>query len=358
MKLGIADFQYEDLYSYDRLNALSGHFDDFVRTRDQALFSEFELYRRAMQTGAEHGGLAAPEESRILIAVGRHLSQFLVKLFGVEGETEALRAAALRDAEVAAFKKDFVVKRVAKFPAAPATPDPVADEALLLDALKSVTGGIPSRDRELALAHGVNKLIKLEKDYPRSAAALAPSTQGRAELRQILERLRGTAAGQGHFAGLIQPLEPFAREAGSPEVFQREAAALHAILDLFVRWAAGRRALPSAEWNLHEWTSFRLPHALHFDKLVHLESAPASSGSPVLSARGEESALRRRDGFGLTDPRFTPREITDEAHYCIYCHERKKDSCAHGFVEKDGSYKLNPLGLPLQGCPSTRKSER
>ncbi|HVT04592.1 MAG TPA: FAD-dependent oxidoreductase [Thermoanaerobaculia bacterium] len=356
VKLGIADFQYEDLYSYDRLKALAESFDDFVRTREEGLFSEFDTYRQSAQAGTEHGGVTSPEESRILIEVGRYLSQFLVKLFGIEGENEALRTRALRDAEVAAFKKDFVVKRVAKIATpALATEELASVEASALDALESVTGGALSRDRELALAHVVNKLIKLEKDYPRSASTLSPSTEGRAELRQILERLRGTAAGRGYFNPVLQPIEPFAREAGSPEMFQREAAALHGVLDLFVRWAAARRMAPSAEWNSHEWTSFRLPHTLHFDRLVNLEQGPASSGSPVPSVRGAESALRRRDGFGLTDPRFTPREITDEAHYCIYCHERKKDSCAHGFVEKDGSYKPNPLGLPLQGCPLDEK---
>jgi len=356
VKLGIAEFEYADLYSHERLTELAVRFDEYVRTRDEVLFAAFEKYRQAAQAGGELGGLTPPEESRILVETGRYLSQFLVKLFAVEGETEALRNRALRDAEVAAFKKDFVVKRVAKVPAPELSPAELErSETAAVAAIESVTGGPIPRDRELTLAHVVNKLIRLERDYPRAAAALAPSTEGRAELRQILERLKSSAEGREFFSPLLQPLEPFTREAGSPEMFLREAAALHAIADLFVRWVAARRAQPSEEWNFGEWTSLRLPHTLHFDRLVNLEQAPSSSGADVLSARGEESALRRRDGFQLTDARFTPREITDEAHYCIYCQERKKDSCSHGFVEKDGSYKLNPLGLPLQGCPLDEK---
>ncbi|MFL6245981.1 MAG: FAD-dependent oxidoreductase [Thermoanaerobaculia bacterium] len=107
-------------------------------------------------------------------------------------------------------------------------------------------------------------------------------------------------------------------------------------------------AQTAAEWkagHFEGWTSFRLPKPLAFDRLVPTE--------PVDDKRfgGEHHEFRRRDGFHLTDPRMTPREITDEAHYCIYCHERKKDSCSRGFVQPNGTYKPNPLGMALEGCP-------
>src|SRR5262249_30895195 len=60
---------------------------------------------------------------------------------------------------------------------------------------------------------------------------------------------------------------------------------------------------------------------------------------------------RHRDGFKLTDPRMTRAEALREADYCILCHPRSKDSCSRGFVEKDGSFRRNPLGVPLEGCP-------
>ena len=210
MKLGIADFEYADLYSHERLMELAARFDEYVRTRDEVLYAAFEKYRLAAQAGVEQGGLTPPEESRILVETGRFLSQFLVKLFAVEGETEALRNRTLRDAEVAAFKKDFVVKRVAKV-AAPelSAAELESSEVSAVAAIESVTGGPLPRDRELSLAHVVNKLIRLERDYPRGAATLAPSTEGRAELRQILERLKGSAEGREFFAPLLHPLECF-----------------------------------------------------------------------------------------------------------------------------------------------------
>src|SRR5256885_3618470 len=46
------------------------------------------------------------------------------------------------------------------------------------------------------------------------------------------------------------------------------------------------------------------------------------------------------------------REVRSEIDYCIYCHEREKDSCSRGFTEKDSPhFKKNPLGIPLTGCP-------
>jgi NADPH-dependent glutamate synthase beta subunit-like oxidoreductase/NAD(P)H-flavin reductase len=103
-----------------------------------------------------------------------------------------------------------------------------------------------------------------------------------------------------------------------------------------VQWKAGRFA---------GWTSFRLPQPLVFDKLVPTEAVDEHRFG------GDHHHFRRRDGFGLTDPRMTPVEITDEAHYCIYCHERKKDSCSKGFPQPNGTYKPNPLGMALEGCP-------
>src|SRR4029079_11089154 len=45
-----------------------------------------------------------------------------------------------------------------------------------------------------------------------------------------------------------------------------------------------------------------------------------------------------------------------EVHYCIYCHERDKDSCSKGLrTAKDGPLKKNPLGIELAGCPLDEK---
>jgi NADPH-dependent glutamate synthase beta subunit-like oxidoreductase/NAD(P)H-flavin reductase len=269
MNLGIDGFTYSDLDRPERLQQLAEEFDAFVAARDAALSERFNAYRTAFRSGAPRGGLDSPQESELLIAMSRPLGEFVARLFQTD-ETD-LRARAARDAEVARFKKDFVVKRVAKVQSVDENAPPPDVEV----------GG---HDREYAVARAANALLDLEKSDPAAAA------------------------------------EP---------------------LRLLVNWLA-------AEWkrgSFHGWPSFRLPKPLVFDRLV--KTVPADEIRMV----GEPDELRRRDGFKLTDLRGTPRFISDQAHYCIYCHERKKDSCSRGFQEKDGKFKPNPLGIPLEGCP-------
>ena len=43
---------------------------------------------------------------------------------------------------------------------------------------------------------------------------------------------------------------------------------------------------------------------------------------------------RQRDGFHLTDPRMSAREVHSEIHYCVYCHTTEGDFCSKGFPVK------------------------
>jgi NADPH-dependent glutamate synthase beta subunit-like oxidoreductase/NAD(P)H-flavin reductase len=66
--------------------------------------------------------------------------------------------------------------------------------------------------------------------------------------------------------------------------------------------------------------------------------------------------VRRREGFGLTDPGTQLAGALDEANYCIWCHEQGKDSCSKGLKEKPAEngtvgFKKSPFGVPLHGCP-------
>jgi len=326
MNLGIENFTYSDLYDYDRLADLAGAFDRFVRQRDAALFARFTAYRAAPAS------LTPPQESELLIAVSRELGVFLAQLFPVDGGPAQLHQRAQRDAQVARFKKEFVAKRVAK------VASPASVEAAPIDALiHTIAGGEFERDPELALACTANKLLDIEREYPRGAKAATPSAETRASLVQLRESLRASNA----FDDSLVRHEPV----DSPEAIARETAALHRIVDMLVDWTA-------VQWKAGRfdgWTSFHLPKTLVFDRLV--DTKPIDE----LRVVGNEKHYRRRDGFKLTDPRATPRMIADQAHYCIYCHERTKDSCSHGFPEKGGTFKPNPLGLALEGCPLDEK---
>jgi len=326
VKLGIEDFEYSHLYDNARLQELALAFDRYLSASDAALFQRFESYRIGMQSGIASGGLTKPEESALLIAASRPLGAFLEQLF--QTDSTPIVARTQRDAEVARFKKEVVAKRVAKVAGVPEGDRSAAVEVLI----RAIAPG-QERDPECAIAVTANRLLDFEREYPRGAKAATPSPQTRAALAQLRDELRASGA----FDDAIVKRE----YVESNEAIAREAATVHALGDLLVDWLA-------AQWKsgrFENWTSFRLPKPLIFDHLVETERVDENS------VVGPHDEYRRRDGFKLTDPRMTPREITDEAHYCIYCHERKKDSCSTGFVEKDAKYKVNPLGVPLTGCP-------
>ena len=120
------------------------------------------------------------------------------------------------------------------------------------------------------------------------------------------------------------------------------------------RWCAARLHDPA----YRDWVVFRFPETLDYWNLVQTARPVADLPEAMI---GPDHRLRRRDGFGLTDPRMRPREVMSEIHYCVLCHERGKDSCAKGLHEggaasgETAKVAVNPLGIELDGCPLDEK---
>ncbi|MCP4286652.1 MAG: FAD-dependent oxidoreductase [Gammaproteobacteria bacterium] len=103
---------------------------------------------------------------------------------------------------------------------------------------------------------------------------------------------------------------------------------------------------------------FKIPGKLDFERLVPAE---IDLTSDYAVHKLTDKRLHRRNGFKLTDRGTDLTGALSEAHYCIFCHNQGKDSCAKGLREKikdkktDGADKppfaKNPLGVPLTGCP-------
>jgi NAD(P)H-flavin reductase/NADPH-dependent glutamate synthase beta subunit-like oxidoreductase len=127
-----------------------------------------------------------------------------------------------------------------------------------------------------------------------------------------------------------------------------ESRTAHPDSDALKRWCAAR---------LHDrayrgWVIFRFPETLDYWNLVEVQRLEPRLPEAM---QGPDWRLRRRDGFGLTDARYTLREVLSEIHYCVLCHERDKDSCSKGLHDKDGRIAVNPLGIALDGCPLDEK---
>src|SRR5262245_48049615 len=236
----------------------------------------------------------APEVSALLVAMAGHVSQFVTKMFGIDSEVDALAAATADQNPVFRFKIDFVRRRV------------IAN-------LKKIV--VPADLSQLDAQVEALRKQEIEK----AGRALDP------ELATAL---------------LAADLMQAERAGCAPEVLQS--------LETLKQWCVAHLHDP----RYRHWASFRFPESIDHFNLVELQRPNQSLPEEVF---GPDRRLRRRDGFALTDARMEPREILSEIHYCILCHERDKDTCSKGIKTEDGKIAINPLDIPLAGCPLDEK---
>ena len=314
LHLGVAGFEYADLFKPERLKDLSDLFDQNLSKQDPELFSRWDSYRR------DPGGVRNPiEVSALLIGVSSHVSRFITCMFGVESEAAALAALTLDQDPVFRFKIDFVRRRVLpalkKF-AIPTDPNSILELEKKIERLRDAAfeGARANNDLELETASAAAKLLDAIKAYGEKG-----STSDR------------------------EKSLPFLRKLGEPS-----QAAVSQWTEALSLWCAMRLKDPA----YRHWVSFRFPEAIeHFD-LVRVERPQHDFPESMI---GPEASLRRRDGFVLTDTRMSSRAVLGEIHYCILCHERDKDSCTKGIRNADGAIAVNPLDIPLEGCPLDEK---
>jgi NADPH-dependent glutamate synthase beta subunit-like oxidoreductase/NAD(P)H-flavin reductase len=285
------------------------------------------------------------EESELLIASAARLSRFVARLFDIESERERLAVEVRAQDPVFQFKQ-FVQRRATKsFPAEKVAGLDVEAldagvEALRREAFADTSGD----DRELGVARMTVRLLEWEKNYPKEGVRREETwSEARArETESARASLKGTRVEEALAALRVEDES----DADENRAFVRSS------LKLIEAWAAVHALRADARERVRGWVSFRFPHPLNYEHLVQLERPDADL--PELM-KGFDKNLRRRDGFKLTDRRYNAREVLEEINYCLYCHERDKDSCSKGMHERDGSLKKNPLGIKLTGCPLDEK---
>ena len=126
----------------------------------------------------------------------------------------------------------------------------------------------------------------------------------------------------------------------------------HFQVERLTQWCSLVLKDPVHEEQFHGWVSFKLPLPLDYAQLVPLQSVNIEQTERF---QAPPSQWRQRDGFKLTDMRMNARQVQDQVHYCIYCHEKGDDFCSKGFPEKkaepESGFKINPLDVTLTGCP-------
>ncbi|MBL6621685.1 MAG: FAD-dependent oxidoreductase [Rickettsiales bacterium] len=117
--------------------------------------------------------------------------------------------------------------------------------------------------------------------------------------------------------------------------------------------------LKYAAWSLHDLEAkkihkdsvlFKLAKKLDSANLLEVKKEVVND---VLEIGSDE--VRVRDGFSLSDKKTKSIEALNEANYCLFCHERDKDSCSKGLKDKDGGFKISDHKNILTGCPLEEK---
>jgi NADPH-dependent glutamate synthase beta subunit-like oxidoreductase/NAD(P)H-flavin reductase len=333
LSLGIDGFSYHDLHNAPALARLHERFLKELKLAAPALAAEFDAHRAGTVK------LTAPQESELLIRVAEHVSRFVGKLFGVDKELAALSVRLTEDLKLFEFKREFVSRKVFK---KGATERPTADELPVLEERMRLLfklgfgwSGTP-QDEERAVAESVLTLMHIEKQL--AGGFTPPQPEHELTWAKLQTALLSTPEGKATFASTLVP--------GGVE-------AARGLLSLADRWTYARAKYTHL---FHGWSTIAQPQPLVFDKLVELKTPDPAMPEMV---EGPPEHMRRRDGFKLTDPRASQREVMDQIDYCIICHERERDSCSKGFKEKDTTkehtYKPNPMGIPLTGCPLEEK---
>jgi NADPH-dependent glutamate synthase beta subunit-like oxidoreductase/NAD(P)H-flavin reductase len=333
LELGINGYKYSDLFDAVKLKTLAEKFYAEVDEAEPVLGDALKKYI------ASHGaGHEKRVESKILTDAAPFLSNFVARLFRIERERDELGRTILVQNPI--WKYKFFVQRRAIKKYKSLDDFSGLNEFELDEAMRELrTKGFDNSlvyDEELAVAWIATRLTDAEE----SLAKAAEDTP--AEVKETVEDVKRT-----YEALKDRPFGKLFAEAVIELPDMGDLLQVRAALAVVEKWSA---------FHFHKkdrkWASFKVPHALDYQNLVHLIHPEPKLHNIV---RGKDEEMRRRVGFKLTDDRGTMRDALYEVDYCMICHEREKDTCSTGIHEKDGSIKRNPLGIKAGGCPLDEK---
>ena len=318
LNLGMPGFAYADLYDPQRLTDLLGVFDQSVQQHDAALFAEILAYRTS------NGADMTPEQvSELLVKMAPLVGAFVAQLFQIS-DVRDQQIGNIRGEfdSVFLYRNEIVGKLAARFKGQSCEDCDISALNQQLETLLVATGkqALYGADPERAVSDLAVELWQLSQ-------TTEPSEQD------------------------ITALLPAA--AALPISYDSPTALVSALLDIIYRWSFAARHAPELKSRVKSWLSFKIAEKCNLDNLVAHDSVDREDYQVWA---GEEHHHRRRDGFALTDKRYSERQALYEVDHCIYCHDRNNDSCSKGIKnKKDGSFKSNHLDALMTGCPLEEK---
>ncbi len=205
---------------------------------------------------------------------------------------------------------------------------------------------LQARHHELAPLYAMKRVFVQRKAMNTHKAAEASTFDGAALARDVEARIGVRPEGVAGELAL----------ANAVITWGEDEAANHESLDIAMRYAAWAAHAPQAAAVRKAGVLFRAPRKLDYMRLVPIEHVERFG---ISMTKLPDDHRRRREGFALTDAGMELPAALGESHYCIWCHEQGKDSCAKGLPEKkpaDGPaletpFKKTVFGVTLAGCP-------
>jgi NADPH-dependent glutamate synthase beta subunit-like oxidoreductase/NAD(P)H-flavin reductase len=331
IELGVPGFRFSDLFDALKLKQLADTFYAEVKRREPVLHASLMKYIAGRGVGFEKRAAA-----NVLTDAAPFLSEFVARLFNITDERAELEREILVQNPLWKYKF-FVQRRAIKKYKAEQIADMNEGELWLAvtELRNSAFNETLVRDEELSIAEMTSRLLDAEESLIKGDEVSDTVNETVSRVVTAYEKLRDTAFGRLYSENVIE------------EQATGDLLTIKAALRIIEAWSATAFFHKSKRWH-----SFKTPHALDYQNLVHLIH-PEPEFHNIM--RGADSELRRRDGFKLTDERGTMRDALYEIDYCLICHEHDKDSCSTGLRDPDGAPKRNPLGIETAGCPLDEK---
>jgi NADPH-dependent glutamate synthase beta subunit-like oxidoreductase/NAD(P)H-flavin reductase len=338
LSLGIEGFTYPDLYEPLRLKELAECFYKEVETDDPELGRQYTDYLRG-------NTLSAVDESNLIVKLAPYLGRFVARLFQIENFTKTEREKADAVKPIFQFKKNFMIKRATKV----LKPEEVTQFDLFkldrqMQLLEQIVVGEVGQnaDRERTFSIVVNTLMQIETNLNQKVkGAQVDAESSHQKLINICDHIRNHSHEPSLFDFIPAELGQYESARDTAQNF----------LKIAEQWVYAHLRNPQDSPKIKDWVSLKIPEKIDFLHLVDTVH-PKETLSEI--AVGPEEKRRRRIGFELTDKRYNLLQVFNEVHYCIFCHERDKDSCSKGFLENE-KVKKNPLGISITGCPLDEK---
>ena len=335
LTLGISGFTYADLYDANRLKNLLDVFDASIKKHDAELYQKFSDYRQNQGVG-----LTPEEVSELLVNMGPYVGQFVAKLFNVTDQHQA-QAIKIKDEidTIFTYKNEVVEKLGVVFKGQDTADWNISSILNRFDLL--IEAGFIEANQDNDPEHRVARVgavIGLLSSHYKLLAKGKVSDYENADeqVSALRAKLLDHELAKVEFTDIINVSEA--------------ADFVSGLMDIVQRWSFVAQQDNDV---VADWLSFKFPEKRDFNHLVKHETVDRGQFTAWM---GELEHRRRRDGFKLTDPRYSQRQVLSEVNHCIYCHERDTDSCSKGMRnKKTNTFKIDPLGVTTIGCPLDEK---